>query len=275
MGHHQQSIQCLEHPRNTTEWLSQQGLNKFWELHKYVSGGDKKSPNYRRVSPNIEPKRFSAGDFQQTCLHLLLSPLQQEGINKAEENGRDRRRTWNHKTNAQSSARKNHLEKDPRTHPFWNNRVNLATTKNLWCLRSRAKHRILREIEGKFCFSKEPHHRISSSRLYPIFRSNKVPPHTNPCKNDEMQNKSCRYPKQNPQNPTKPTNHLPKISHTQYSKKLSLATRRSRNRVKMGDHRLPSTYIKLQNGNKESGTPTIPRLKESRLNEQITAYPLR
>ena len=43
----------------------------------------------------------------------------------------------------------------------------------------------------------------------------------------------------------------------------------------MGDHRLPSTYIKLQNGNKESGTPTIPRLKESRFKEQITAYPLR
>ena len=47
MGHHQQSIQCLEHPRNTTEWLSQQGLKKFWELHKYVSGGDKKSPNLK------------------------------------------------------------------------------------------------------------------------------------------------------------------------------------------------------------------------------------
>ena len=42
MGHHQQNTQCLEHPRDTTEWLSQQGL-RFWELHKCVSGGDKKS----------------------------------------------------------------------------------------------------------------------------------------------------------------------------------------------------------------------------------------
>lgn len=46
-----------------------------------------------RVSPYIEPQKVTAGDFQQTCLHLPLSPLQQEGINKAEENGRDRRRT--------------------------------------------------------------------------------------------------------------------------------------------------------------------------------------
>ena len=72
---------------------------------------------------------------------------------------------------------------------------------------------------------------------------------------------SCGYPKENPQNPTKPTNRLPKFSGTPNIRKLSLATRRSRNRVKMGDPRLPSTYIKSQHGNTESGTPTIPRLK--------------
>jgi hypothetical protein len=73
---------------------------------------------------------------------------------------------------------------------------------------------------------------------------------------------TCGYPKEIPQNPTKPTNHLPKFSGTPNIRKLSLATRRSRNRVKMGGRRLPSTYIKSQHGNTESGTPTIPRLKK-------------